>query len=248
MDWHTILITPIGVVTEKLIYSNHRLCFWLIILLTAFFHSFTAALIAYVAAFFGWLASMRRQPTELVPYTGPFDVLMGRKYRANTLTPDMPANNNVSIATFGEQTVIAYRKAETHFASLSARLIVATSTDLETWTIVWEYTTGEDDLREVLLWELNGTLFMYFCRLEGEKFGFKSKGMSWTSTKDLKTWTQPTVAAERGLEITWDVKVHEGTAYKVGYIGNHYASNAELTVAVPPPSSQTLKFVQGLDI
>ena len=61
---------------------------------------------------------------------------------------------------------------------------------------------------------------MYFCRLEAERYGFKSRGMSWTSTKNLKDWTQPVSTSQRGAEITWDVEVYEGVAYKVGYIGN----------------------------
>ena len=125
---HKVIIAPIALVAELLLYSNHRFCFWAIILLTAVFHSILAAVIAFMAALFGSLASMRRAAPELRRYEGPFDILMGRKYRANTVTPKMDANNNVSICTFGDRTVIAYRKAETHFASDKARLIVATST------------------------------------------------------------------------------------------------------------------------
>jgi len=232
---HYAIIIGIGTAAEHLIHSSHFLCFWVIIVCTALFYSVLAALLALLATLFGWLASMQKQPDQRRPYSGPLDVLLGRSYRASTLTPEMCANNNVSIATFGDEYVVAYRKAETHFASPSARIIVATSKNLEDWTEVWTYTTGLDDLREVLLWEFKGKLFLYFCKLEPNKRGFKPRGMHYTSTSDpsLKVWSD-IVAMGRSTEITWDIKVRQEdagpVAYKVGYIGNHYAADALLTV------------------
>jgi len=176
---------------------------------------------------------MKRHPGHLPQYQGSLDVMMGRTFRASTLTEDMPANNNVSIAKFGDDVVIAYRKAETHFASASARIVVATSKNLKDWTTVWTYSTGRDDLREVLLWEFKGKMFLYFASLAPYKKGFTPRGMHWTSTANLREWTDP-VAMGRASEITWDVKVRKEdsgpVAYKVGYIGNHYAADALLTV------------------
>lgn len=172
---------------------------------------------------------MSRKPLVLPRYKGRLDVLLGRTYRASKVTPNMPANNNVSLASFGDDMVVAYRTAETHFASPSARITLATSRNLEDWDVVWEYTTGQDDLREVLLWEFKGRLFLYFCSLAPYKRGFAPKGMHWTSTKDLKVWTEP-VAMGRKTEITWDIKVHESVAYKVGYTGNHYGADCKLNV------------------
>jgi len=145
----------------------------------------------------------------------------------------MPANNNVSLATFGHEVVVAYRRAETHFASGSSEIVVATSKNYEDWNTVWTYTTGKDDLREVFLWQLHDNLFLYFACLAPHKKGFAPRGMCWTRTSDLKQWVEP-VSVGRDTEITWDVKIREEecgpVAYKAGYIGNHYAADALLTV------------------
>jgi hypothetical protein len=109
----------------------------------------------------------------------------------------------------------------------------STSRQLEAWTQIWEYTTGNDDLREVLLFSLNETLFLYFACLAPDKTGFTPRRMQWTSTKDLHSWSSP-IPVGRVSEITWDVKVREEEgrqiAYKTSYVGNHYAVDALLTV------------------
>mmetsp|Transcript_93867 Transcript_93867/g.265574 ORF Transcript_93867/g.265574 Transcript_93867/m.265574 type:complete len:444 (+) Transcript_93867:90-1421(+) len=233
VNLHYWILSSLGTVVEGLLHANHFLCFWLILAATASLYSVVTAFIAMIAALFAWIASMAKRPSHLVRYKGSLDVLLGRAYRASTLTPSLPANNNVSIAAFGGDLVIAYRKAETHFASPSATIIVATSRNLEDWTTVWTYTTGSDDLREVLLWEFRGQLYLYFACLAPNKRGFSPRGMHWSSTSDMRVWSDPT-AMGRATEITWDVKVREEcsgpVAYKVGYIGNHYAADALLTV------------------
>lgn len=229
----TKIVQCIVAVCDWILQINHGMLFWLLVIFSAVFYSLVAAVIASIAGLLAWLASMKRRPGQLAKYQGPLDLLLGRSSIASTLTPEMPANNNVSIVAYGDDLVLAYRKAETHFASASAQIIVATSKNLEDWTIAWTHLTGEDDLREVLLWELNGKLFLNFAKLEPYKRGFRSKGMHWTSTTDLKVWSDP-AAMGRDTEITWDIKVREEdagpVAYKVGYIGNHYDADALLTV------------------
>ena len=65
-----------------------------------------------------------------------------------------------------------------------------------------------------MLWKFKGNLFLYDCCLEPYKRGFSPKGMHWTSTKNLKVWTDH-VAMGRKKEITWDVKVNDVVAYNV---------------------------------
>jgi hypothetical protein len=65
--------------------------------------------------------------------------------------------------------------------------------------------------------------------LPQKKRDFVPKGMSWTATTDLKVWSDP-VKMERDGEITWDIKVHNGVAYKASYVGNHYRDNCALSV------------------
>eukprot|EP00746_Dinoflagellata_sp_MGD_P151016 gnl/MRDRNA2_/MRDRNA2_82733_c0_seq1.p1 gnl/MRDRNA2_/MRDRNA2_82733_c0~~gnl/MRDRNA2_/MRDRNA2_82733_c0_seq1.p1 ORF type:complete len:446 (-),score=59.28 gnl/MRDRNA2_/MRDRNA2_82733_c0_seq1:415-1752(-) len=231
MEWHAIILIAFATPAELLLACNHLLCFWVVIALTALLYSYIAAAIALLAALLAWAASMNRRAPELARYKGKFDMLLGRTYRASKLTPGMPANNNVSVASFGNDIVIAYRTAETHFASPSAKITVATSRNLEDWQDIWEYSTGQDDLREVLLWEFKGKLFLYYCCLEPHKRGFAPKGMHWTSTTNLKLWTDH-VGMGRKTEITWDVKVNEGVAYKVGYVGNHYGAGDSVVSVV----------------
>lgn len=228
MDLHGILFALLSPILEY-IALNPQLLLYGTLCLTGLLYGFKAVIVSLFTIFVAWVASMPRKEGTLPRYKGPLDILLGRTFRASKLSAHYLANNNVSLVSFGSKVVIAYRSAETHFASSSAKITVSTSTSLEDWDDVWQYTTGQDDLREVLLWEFNGKLFLYFCCLAPNKRGFAPKGMSWTSTKDLKSWTDPQ-AMGRDTEITWDVKVHEAVAYKVGYIGNHYSDNCTLSV------------------
>jgi len=185
---------------------------------------------------FARLASYGRSPSQLPRYVGEVDVTLGRTYRASTLTSEMPSNNNVTIASFKDKLVIAYRKADSHFASPLARLNVATASpqNLENWEVTWEHHTGEDDLREMILFEFQGKMFLFFARLEPFKRGFTPRCMQWTCSEDLHVWQKP-MDFGRQSEIVWDVKVDEPEVgntlvYKVSYIGNHYGAGAECSV------------------
>mmetsp|Transcript_26541 Transcript_26541/g.48857 ORF Transcript_26541/g.48857 Transcript_26541/m.48857 type:complete len:440 (-) Transcript_26541:106-1425(-) len=228
MDLCAILFT-LGQPILEFVALNPKILFWLTVCLIGSIYGFTLAILSMFTGFVAYVSSMPRKEGSLPRYKGPLDILLGRTFRASKSDPKFLANNNVSLVSFANKMVIAYRSAETHFASPSAKITVATSTNLEDWHDAWTYSTGQDDLREVLLWMFEDRLFLYFCSLAPNKRGFAPKGMSWTSTRDLKVWTDP-VAMGRKTEITWDIKVHEGTAYKVGYIGNHYSDDCTLSV------------------
>jgi len=235
VDIQIVIFSILSFPAEFLLHSSHVACFWATVAVAAVFVSPFATGLVILGALFALLASYRRGKSALPRYQGSLDVLLGRSYRASTLTPALQANNNVTLCRYREKYVIAYRKADSHFASPLARILVATSDgDLEDWTEVWEHHTGEDDLRETLLFEFRGKLFLYFACLEPFKRGFTPRRMQWTSTEDLKVWSAP-VPVGRVSEITWDVKVAEGAAgeelaYKVSYVGNHYAEDAVCTV------------------
>lgn len=188
-----------------------------------------------MGALFAVLASCAQSPDPYPRYKGKLDLLFGRWHRISSSDQELIANNNVSMIEFNHTVVVAYRTAETHFASPNAKIVVVTSDarQLEDWTQVWSYRTGNDDLREVLFFELNRKLFLYFVRLAPFKNGFSPRRSSWTSTQDLKIWSPPADVG-RVSEIIWDVKVveNQGTklAYKTSYTGNHYASDAVLSV------------------
>lgn len=232
IDWQQTLFTIFSYPAEIILHSHPLTCLATTVFLAAFLVSKLAALLVLLGALFALVASFRYRKCRLPRYQGSLDVLLGRTYRASTLTPGMVANNNVSICSFKGSYVLAYRKSVCHFASPLARILVATSQgDLEQWTQVWDHHTGEDDLREVLLFEFKGTLFLYFACLAPFKRGFKPRRMHWTSTTDLKAWSKP-LPVGRVSEITWDVKVapDASVAYKVSYVGNHYDVDAVCTV------------------
>lgn len=236
VDVQWLVLSMLSWPAELLLHSNYVFCFWVCAAAAGLLTSPLAAGFVVMGAVFALLASYGKRASPLRRYKGSLDVLLGRSYRASTLTHKMPANNNVSIAAFGDKLVIAYRKADSHFASPLARLTVATAVpqDLEDWTITWEHCTGEDDLREMLLFELNGKMFLFFARLEPFKRGFTPRCMQWTSSDNLTTWAKP-LDFGRISEIVWDVQVHapddgKKVVYKTSYVGNHYAADAECTV------------------
>lgn len=217
---------------EALMHADYMLCFWVVVFGTIYMYSAGAALAVLMGAGFAILATCGKAAPKLPRYSGPFDVFLGRKYRASTQTVGQPANNNVSLTSFGDKLVLAYRKADTHFASPHAKIIVASSStdDLEKWSVVWEYTTGQDDLREMFLFQMSNTLFLYFARLEPHRAAFTPLRTQWTSTADLKVWSIP-LDVGRVSEIVWDIKLQKDgcgkdVAYKVSYTGTHYSADA----------------------
>lgn len=235
MDIQVFLFNVLSFPVLALIHSPYTVAFWLCVVVAIICISPLAGFLVLLGAAYARLSSYGRPPMPLTRYQGSLDVLLGRHYRASTMCKSLPANNNVSIVAFQNRFVIAYRKADHHFASPLARMIVATASleELETWEEAWSYTTGEDDLREMLLFEFQGRLFLYFACLAPNKRGFTPRRMQWTATDDIRNWSEPATVG-RVSEITWDVKVcqdsGEPVAYKASYVGNHYAADAQLEV------------------
>lgn len=235
-DLHSWVLKAVSFPVEALLHSNHAVCF-VITLGIAGYVSPLAFVLALFATLFGLFTSFGDRPCPLPRCRSSVDVLMGRSYSVSQPDAGMEANNNVTIVHYGAKLLCAYRKAPSHFASPLARLVVvqADTTDLSSWEVVWEYHTGDDDLREMLLFEFQNKLFLYFACLAPFKRGFEPRKMQWCSTTDLKVWSPPTDFG-RVSEIVWDVKVHDldgdgrEMVYKASYIGNHYASDAVLTV------------------
>jgi len=214
---------------------NASLIFWGVVV-AAFFLSRTAALFVLVGALAAFLACCNRTPDPYPKFKGKLDLLFGRWFCVSSAVKSNNANNNVSLIAFDQKIVVAYRTAETHFASPLARIVVVTADDqdLEDWKEIWSYQTGANDLRETLFFELNGRLFLYFvCLVPNKREGFLPQRTNWTSTGDLKVWLPPAEVG-RVTEIVWDVKVvdTEGhqVAYKTSYTGNHYAAYAVVSV------------------
>jgi len=234
-DLQTVFLVSLAKTCEAfLLHCSHQLVFWAVVLTPFLLGNWSTTGWILVASLFLWVSTFKVGPGHLPHYKGPLDVLLGRYTRASTVTPPLDANNNVTIATFGGELVLAYRKAECHFASPLAKILVtkASPSNLDDWSEVWAHSTGTDDLRETLLFEFRGKLFLYFAVLAPE--GFVARREEWTCTEDLKVWTKP-VPCGRAGEIVWDVKVHtnragETRAYKASYVGNHYQANPLVSV------------------
>mmetsp|Transcript_50025 Transcript_50025/g.140244 ORF Transcript_50025/g.140244 Transcript_50025/m.140244 type:complete len:489 (+) Transcript_50025:114-1580(+) len=170
------------------------------------------------------------------------NVLLGRSWRVSQLDTKLCSNNNVSITYFKGEYFAAYRNADWHWPSKHAALLVAKALHpAGPWKTVWQHKTGED-LREMLLFEVNETLFLYYCSIDSGFLGtFNVKGTRCFASKDGVTWSPPE-GRENGLvsrpgELIWDVKVVHGDkdtaplVYKTSYLGGHYqAGGANMMV------------------
>merc|ERR1719235_2135033 len=142
----------------------------------SFFGLFSAlgrsALVLF-GGFFATVASYRKpqNPFPLSDKDG-LDVLMGKSIQVSEDSGQLHANNNVSMVSYKGEYVLAYRKSDVHFPSAQTRLIVVVSKDLIHWEQVYESHTG-NDMREMLLFEMGGKLFMYYFTLIPEGCIFK---------------------------------------------------------------------------
>jgi len=215
---------------------NYKSCFWGLVAILASLGAIRPVLLVILGAFLAIVSTYGRQEPPFTRCTElSLDVLLGKSTRVSTLEPtDLHSNNNVSICTFRGKYVLAYRKSDTHFPSGASRIIVATSEDLVSWTETWQYHTG-NDLRETLLFEMNGVLFLYFFSLVPSNKKFKPISMYCITSKDAKVWTEP-VRVCRDREVPWDIKVRKvpggpfahqvkEVAYKASYHGDHYGTN-----------------------
>jgi hypothetical protein len=78
----------------------------------------------------------------------------------------------------------------------------------------------------MLLFEMNGKLFLYFFSLIPEGSIFKPIHMYCTVSDDARTWAAPKQVCKKS-EVPWDIKVYQEEdgsqmAYKASYIGDHY--------------------------
>jgi hypothetical protein len=184
--------------------------------------------VVLLAGFFATVASYRQKPCPF-PRSAKdsLDVMMGRSIQVSEDDAFLHANNNVTMVCFKGEYVLAYRKSDVHFPSAMTRLIVVTSKDLVHWKKTYEYKTG-NDLREMLLFQMHGKLFLYFFSLVPEGKIFKPIHMYGTVSDDAELWEEPKQVCQNA-EVPWDIKVYKDasgveTAYKASYIGDHYGT------------------------
>lgn len=136
--------------------------------------------------------------------------------------PVMASNNNADILLKDGRLYFGWRTSETHFASANTRMHVLSSGDLGA---SWTYETSDflgADLREPHFLSLGGRLFFHFFEAGTDRFSFEPKRLWRRERKADGTWTEPETWGQPG-EITWDMKVRGGVAWRTSYLGNHYA-------------------------
>lgn len=143
----------------------------------------------------------------------------------------MPSNNNCAITYFDGRLFLAWRTAETHFASENALMhIISSPDDGQTWE--WEWTIAmRADVREPNFLAMNGELHFTFFEAGTNPVAFEPSKY-WRIIRRRKGhWTGFMPTGTPG-EVPWDVKIRGGIAYKTSYIGPHYdvESFADLNV------------------
>ncbi len=174
-------------------------------------------------------------PTAWEPVLGPERQVVP----SGTLPDDAVAqdsNNNVSIALFEERLFMGWRTAPSHFASADAQIHVVSSPDLGS---SWEHEATFDldaDLREPLLFELDGVLHFTFFEAGTDPLAFEPHTIWRTTRLGPGQWAEPEAWGEDG-EVAWEAKVVDGTAYLTSYLGPHYDFDEVVEIDVRLQSS-----------
>jgi len=141
--------------------------------------------------------------------------------------PSKASNNNVAIAYFQGRLYLAWRTSDLHFPLPDTFLHLASSADDgATWR--FEKTFGMNhDLREPLFLTMNGELCFHFFQGSAVAYEFKALAQWRSCLSPGGTWPEAEKWGRDG-EITWDMKVRGGAAWRTFYTGTHYEMNPEL--------------------
>jgi hypothetical protein len=240
--------------------SFYRELYWGIIIMFFLFGWWSSIMVSLVMGSIAFLASFKRRgrPDGIPLAPKGIDVLLGRPLQASKEVPGLHSNNNVTITTFRDTYVLAYRQSDVHFPSGATRLVVAHSKDLNDWSIEWTYANG-CDLREMLLFEVKGKLMLYFFSLKPEHGQFKPIHVYYTVSGDGKLWAEPKEVCYSG-EVPWEIKTYgtgdDAICYKSSYLGDHYGTKDIIVLfeqsrdglkwePVPPCSKESSSVYRG---
>jgi len=135
------------------------------------------------------------------------------------------ANNNGAIAFHGERLFLAFRTAESHFASPRARMVVVSTTDLDragSWALERSFAI-EADVREPRLISFRGRLALFFFEAGTNPLAFDPKQIWRSERREDGSWGELAPVCTPG-EVPWTLKVRRGRAYLSSYLGPHYGS------------------------
>ncbi len=134
---------------------------------------------------------------------------------------DLPlrrSNNNVDVARFGDAFFLAFRDAQSHFASGNVRLYVLRSTDRKNWSLENTIQLPDSDLREPRFLVFRDKLFLYFFRGGDRVYDFEPKSIYMTERSGERTWSEPEAIYKPGY-VVWRAKARGDTAYMSVYYG-----------------------------
>lgn len=131
------------------------------------------------------------------------------------------SNNNVSIWLGADRWFLAWRTAESHFASPNTTMYVISSEDEgQSWIYEHEIALGSD-VREPSLGYWNGDVWLSFFQGGTDPFGFEPRGV-WRSVRcGVGAWEDTQIESDT-TRVPWDLKVRDGRLWRTSYTGEHY--------------------------
>lgn len=137
------------------------------------------------------------------------------------LVKPLAANNNVDIILYGGRLHMAWRSAESHFASAKARMFLVSSADGgETWQHEQTLALGTD-VREPRYLAAGRRLLFHLFEAGSSPLAFDPRHMWRTERLGAGQWSKP-VKFGRPKEVPWAMKWRGGRGWMTSYVGNHY--------------------------
>ena len=141
------------------------------------------------------------------------------------------SNNNVDLRFHDGRLYLAWRAAPNHFAGTDTHLYIMSSADGgETWAYERDIFLATD-MREPRLLAFNGFLQLMFFEAGSDAGQFTPVRMWRTRRLGPAQWSDLELLSDAG-EVPWDVKIHDGVAYRTSYMGDHYGAGETSDVEV----------------
>ncbi len=168
---------------------------------------------------------------EYTPQLSDADFVIPSRRLPEQALPVLASNNNVDLHFFDGRLYLAWRTAPFHFASPDTKMNLMSSGDLgATWRFETRYALGTD-MREPHFLDVGGVLRFQFFQAGIDELSFDPK-VQWRSFlqpdggwSGLEQWGLPE-------EVSWELKVRDGVAYRGSYRGAHYQIGADAGAAV----------------
>jgi hypothetical protein len=168
---------------------------------------------------------------------GEFDVVVSAPrfiIPSEALPPQLPpsnSNNNVDILFYDGRLYLAWRTAPHHFAGPDTHLYVMSSADNgATWQFEHDVFLATD-MREPRLLGYAGYLQLMFFEAGSDSGNFEPRKLWRTRRLGPAEWSDLELLTDGG-EVPWDLKIHDGIAYRTSYQGEHYGAGDTSEIAV----------------